>query len=74
MLRYGYFDSEIIGTDPEGMPIFDRAETSDLFRLLFAKLVSNGVLAQPGDCFQVLASEGLTVKVRPGFGLQKPLL
>lgn len=69
MLRYGYFDSEIIGTDSEGMPIFDRAETSDLFRLLFAKLVSNGVLADPGDCFQVLAAEGLTISVRPGFGL-----
>ena len=69
MLRYGYFDSEIIGTDAEGMPIFDRAETSDLFRLLFAKLVSNGVLADPGDCFQVLASEGLNLTVRPGFGL-----
>lgn len=69
MLRYGYFDSEIIGTDSEGMPIFDRAETSDLFRLLFAKLVSNGVLADPGDCFQVLATEGLTISVRPGFGL-----
>ena len=69
MLRYGYFDSEIIGTDSEGMPIFDRAETSDLFRLLFAKLISNGVLADPGDCFQVLASEGLTISVRPGFGL-----
>lgn len=69
MMRYGYFDSEIIGTDPEGMPIFDRAETSDLFRLLFAKLVSNGVLASPGDCFQVIASEGLNVTVRPGFGM-----
>ena len=69
MLRYGYFDSEIIGTDSEGMPIFDRAETSDLFRLPFAKLISNGVLADPGDCFQVLASEGLTISVRPGFGL-----
>ena len=69
MLRYGYFDSEIIGTDAEGMPIFDRAETSDLFRLLFAKLVSNGVLADPGDCFQVLASDGLNLTVRPGFGL-----
>ena len=69
MLRYGYFDSEIIGTDSEGMPIFDRAEASDLFRLLFAKLISNGVLADPGDCFQVLASEGLTISVRPGFGL-----
>ena len=68
-MRYGYFDSEIVGTDPEGMPIFDRAETSDLFRLLFAKLVSNGVLASPGDCFQVIASEGLNVTVRPGFGM-----
>lgn len=68
-MRYGYFDSEIIGTDPEGMPIFDRAETSDLFRLLFAKLVSNGVLADPADCFQVVAAEGLNVTVRPGFGM-----
>lgn len=68
-MRYGYFDSEIVGTDQEGMPIFDRAETSDLFRLLLAKLVSNGVLASPGDCFQVIASEGLNVTVRPGFGM-----
>lgn len=69
-MRYGYFDSEIIGVDSEGMPIFDRAETSELFRLLFAKLLTNGVLAQPADCFQVLAGDsGLTVKVRPGFGL-----
>lgn len=69
-MRYGYFDSEITGVDSEGMPIFDRAETSELFRLLFAKLLTNGVLAKPSDCFQVLAgSSGLTVRVRPGFGL-----
>ena len=68
-MRYGYFDSEIVGTDSEGMPIFDRAETSDLFRLLFSKLVSNGVLADPSDCFQVVAAEGLNVTVRPGFGM-----
>ena len=69
-MRYGYFDSEITGVDSEGMPIFDRAETSELFRLLFAKLLTNGVLAQPADCFQVLAGDtGLTIKVRPGFGL-----
>ena len=54
-MRYGYFDSEITGVDSEGMPIFDRAETSELFRLLFAKLLTNGVLALPGDCFQVVA-------------------
>lgn len=69
-MRYGYFDSEITGVDSDGMPIFDRAETSELFRLLFAKLLTNGVLALPGDCFQVVAgSSGLTVKIRPGFGL-----
>lgn len=68
-MRYGYFDSEIVGIDAEGMPIFDRAETSDLFRLLFAKLVSNGVLADPSDCFQVVAGEGMTVRVRPGFAM-----
>ena len=39
-MRYGYFDSEITGVDSEGMPIFDRAETSELFRLLFSKLLT----------------------------------
>lgn len=70
-LRFGYFDSEITGVDSEGMPIFDRAENSELFRLLFANLISNGVLASPGDCFQVLAGDGLSVNRQPGFGLVK---
>lgn len=69
-MRYGYFDSEITGVDSEGMPIFDRAETSELFRLLFAKLLTNGVLAKPADTFKVLAGDtGLSIKIRPGFGL-----
>lgn len=69
-MRYGYFDSEITGTDSEGMPIFDRAETSELFALFFSKLVTNGVLAKPATCFQVLAGDsGLTIKVQPGFGM-----
>ena len=70
-MRYGYFDSEITGVDENGMPIFDRAETSDLFRMLFANLVSNGVLATPGDCFQVVAGTGMTVRIRPGFAMIK---
>lgn len=71
-LRYGYFDSEIIGIDDEGMPVFDRAETSDLFALLFASLVSDGVLAQPKNCFQVLGTgSGMKVEVQPGFGMVK---
>lgn len=70
-MRYAYFDSEITGVDEEGMPIFDRAENSEMFALIFAKLITNGVLAQPADCFQVLAASGsgLTVEVQPGFGM-----
>lgn len=71
-LRFGYFDSEIIGIDDEGMPVFDRAETSDLFALLFAGLISDGVLAQPQNCFQVLGTgSGMKVEIQPGFGMVK---
>lgn len=69
-LRYGYFDSDIIGIDDEGMPIFDRAETSDLFALLFSNLISDGVLARPATCFQVrAANRGMDVEILPGFGM-----
>ena len=71
-MRYGYFDSEIIGVDDEGMPIFDRAENSELFAMLFANLVSDGVLAYPADCLRVTAGiSGLEVNVAPGFGMVK---
>lgn len=71
MLRYGFFDSEIIGYDDEDMPIFDRAESSDFLAMFISQLVSDGVLALPGDSFQVLADEGMNLKVRPGFGIVK---
>ena len=69
-MRYAYFDSEITGVDEEGMPIFDRAESSEMFALIFAKLITNGVLAQPADCFQVRAlGSGMDIEVQPGFGM-----
>ena len=68
-LRYGYFDSEINGYDEEGMPIFDRAESSDFLAMFISKLISDGVLADPADCFQVIAGDGMNLVVRPGFGL-----
>lgn len=71
MLRYGFFDSEITGYDEEGMPIFDRAESSDFLAMFISHIISDGVLAQPGDCFQVLAFEGMKLKIRPGFGIVK---
>ena len=70
-LRYGYFDSEITGYDSDGMPIFDRAESSDFLAMFISKIISDGVLALPGDCFQVLESEGMNIIVRPGFGIVK---
>lgn len=69
MLRYGFFDSEIVGYDEEGMPKFDRAESSDFLAMFISQIISDGVLAAPGDCFQVVASEGMVLKVRPGFGI-----
>lgn len=72
MLRFGYFDSDIIGTDDEGMPIFDRAELSDLFAILLASLVSDGVLALPNTCFKIIAGgNGLGIERMPGFGMVK---
>lgn len=71
MLEYGYFDSEIIGYDNEGMPIFDRGQSSDFIATFISKIVTDGVLADPGDCFQVVAGEGMKVKTRPGFAVIK---
>ena len=70
-LRYGYFDSEIDGYDEEGMPIFDRAESSDFLALFISQIISDGVLAAPATCFQVVADEGMNVTVMPGFGIVK---
>lgn len=70
-LEYGYFDSEITGYDEEGMPVFDRAKTSDFMAGFFSKLITSGVLARPADSFQVTAHSGMTVRVQPGAGFIK---
>ena len=69
MLRYGFFDSEIEGYDEEGMPIFDRGESSDFLALFISRIISSGILAEPGTCFQVMAAEGMSLSVMPGFGI-----
>lgn len=65
-LRYGYFDSEITGTDSEGMPIFDRAETSDLFARFISNLVTSGIAGTPGTCFKVTAGSDMVLNVAAG--------
>jgi len=66
-LEYGYFDSEITGYDDEGMPEFDRAQTSDFMASFFSKLITSGVCADPADSFQVTAYSGMQVAVQPGY-------
>lgn len=43
-MRFGFFNSEITGTDENGMPIFDRAEQADFFAKYFSSFVRNGVM------------------------------
>lgn len=70
-LQYGYFDSTIIGYDEEGMPIFDRAQTSDFMAKFFSSLISSGVLGSPADSFQVTSYDGMKVRRKPGGGFLK---
>lgn len=65
--EYGFFDSEITGYDEEGFPILDRAQESEMFALFYSKLISNGVLAKPASCLQVVAYEGMVLNINPGY-------
>ena len=70
-LEYGFFDSTITGYDDEGMPIFDRAQTSDFMAMFFSSLISSGVLGDPSDCFQVTSYDGMKIRIKPGSGFVK---
>jgi len=65
-LRSGFFNSEIIDYDAEGMPVFDRAEEASFFAKYFSQFISNGVFPNPSTNMQVLATEGMKVKVNIG--------
>ena len=65
-MRSGFFNSEIIGYDIENMPIFDRAEEASFFAKYFAQFISNGVFPNPSTNMQVLATDGMIVKVDTG--------
>lgn len=67
-MRYGFFDSEITGTDEEQQPIFDRAENAEFISEIFASLVTDGVYADPADNFAVQASSGMNVIIKAGKG------
>jgi len=65
-MRSGFFNSEIIGYNAENMPVFDRAEDASFFAKYFSQFISNGVFPNPSTNMQVLATEGMKVKVDIG--------
>lgn len=65
-MRSGFFNSEIIGYDAEGIPVLDRAEEASFFAKYFSQFISNGVFPNPSTNMQVLATEGMEVKVDTG--------
>lgn len=65
-MRSGFFNSEIIEYDAEGMPVFDRAEEASFFAKYFSQFISNGVFPNPSTNMQVLEAEGMKIKVDIG--------
>lgn len=64
--RSGLFDSTEIVESINGYPRGNRAETADFFAKYFSNFISNGVYAKPATNYQVTASGGMTVNIKPG--------
>lgn len=65
-MRSGFFNSEIVGTDDNNMPIFDRAESAEFWAEYFGRFIGNGVYAQPANGLQVTAAGDMNLAVRAG--------
>lgn len=65
-MKSGFFNSNIIGYDDEGMPIFDRGQESSFFAKYFSNFIGNGVYPNPSTSMQVLKNEGMSVIVSAG--------
>lgn len=48
------------------MPVFDRAEDATFFAKYFSQFISNGVFPNPSTNMQVLATDGMQIKVDTG--------
>lgn len=65
-MRSGFFNSNITGYDDYGNPIYDRAEEASFFAEFFADFIGNGVYPNPSTGMQVIADEGMNLKVQTG--------
>lgn len=66
-MRSGFFNSNIIGYDDEGMPIYDRAEEASFFAQYFANFIGNGIYPNPSNGMQVVFDTDRIVKVSEGY-------
>ena len=65
-MRSGFFNSNIIGYDDNGIPIFDKAQDAEFFAKFFSSFLSNGVYPNPSNNMMVVESDGMNVNVNPG--------
>lgn len=54
------------GLGGDGFPNYDRASTAEDLQEIYSKFFTNGVYADPGDTFAVVAVSGMGVNVKPG--------
>jgi len=66
-MESGFFNSNIIGSDIYGRPIFDRAKEASFFAMYFSQFVGNGVYANPSSSCLVQA-DGTTLVLTIGAG------
>ncbi|MCE5343869.1 MAG: hypothetical protein LLF96_09875 [Eubacteriales bacterium] len=60
------FDSTLT-QDTQGNPIYSRAYSSDILARFLARYFRNGVFGNDSTSFQIVAHNGMTVTVHPGF-------
>lgn len=65
----GYPIDSHVTFNPQGVPTYDRAVSSEPLRKLIKSLFSDGVLPNPSTNMQVQAGEGMSVIVNPGFAI-----
>ncbi len=65
-IEYGFFDSEIIGEDEHGLPVYDRVKDAAFMAGFFRGIFGNGVVNTIGSDCAVSCAGGMAVKINAG--------
>lgn len=60
------YQSNYTGMDEQGNPQYDRAVGAEFFRNMWSLFFTDGIFSNPSTNFQVMASSGMDIKVKPG--------